>query len=297
MEYKDYYKTLEVDRKASADEIKRAYRKLARKYHPDRNSEAGAEDKFKNLQEAYEVLKDPEARKAYDQLGANWKAGQQFRPPPGWDSHAHFSPGDDLGGFSDFFRNLFGGAAGGFSEGGFGGSPRGGFGQGPVPQSAMLKIPLEDAYHGATRTLSIDGNKQLRVKIPAGVTEGQQIRLPRQANGADLYLKIQFEPHRWFRCEGRDVQLELPIAPWEAALGSKVKVPTLGGAIELTVPKGTASGRTLRLRGRGLPGATAGDQLVTLKIVNPPADDRAAQKLFQQMADTLKFNPRQAFER
>lgn len=290
MEYKDYYKILGVARDAEAAEIKKAYRRLARKYHPDVNHEAGAEDKFKELQEAYEVLQDPEKRRAYDQLGANWKAGQQFRAPPGWDN-AHFGGAGAGDGFSDFFRNLFGGGSfrfddgfdGGFSGGGFGGQPR-------APQTAELKISLKEAYEGASKLITLGPQgKQLKVTIPKGVTSGQQIRLAGQAQGADLYLRIEIAPHPAYRVDGKDIHLDLPISPWEAALGEKVTVPTLGGKLSMAIPAGARSGQKLRLRGRGLNG---GDQILHLQIQNPPADSAEARELFRQMADTLDFDPR-----
>ncbi len=285
MEYKDYYKLLGVERGADAAEIKKAYRRSARKYHPDVNHEAGAEERFKDLQEAYEVLRDEEKRQAYDQLGANWKAGQQFRAPPGW-SHADFG-GAGGDGFSDFFRNLFGAGGGG---GGFEQDFGGGFKQARAPQTARLSVSLAEAYAGATRTLSIGPQgKQLKVRIPKGVQNGQQIRLAGQAQGADLFLRIEIEPHPLFRLDGKDVFLDLPITPWEAALGAKVPVPTLGGPIHMSIPAGARSGQKMRLRGRGLNG---GDQILHLLIQNPPdlsAEDKA---LFTRLAEQFDFDPR-----
>lgn len=292
MEYKDYYKTLGVDRKADEAAIKAAYRRLARKYHPDVNKEAGAEDKFKDLQEAYAVLRDPEKRQAYDQLGANWKSGQNFRPPPGWSGSAG---GSQAGDFSDFFRNLFGDAGFGGFDTGFSSGLGPDFGQTrrPSPQTARLPVSLEDAYRGATRTLTLDpGGRKLKVKIPAGVTDGQQIRLAGQADGADLYLRVEIQSHPHFRLDGRDVELDLPITPWEAALGAKVQVPTLGGAIETRIPSGARSGQKLRLRGRGMPGKPAGDQLLRLMIQNPPADSAECRAAFEQLAEAAPFDPR-----
>lgn len=283
MEYKDYYKILGVPRSASADEIKRAYRKLARQFHPDKNKAKNAEDRFKEINEANEVLGDPKKREAYDQLGANWQAGQRFTPPPGWGGG--FDPGA-FGGrrtrghggageahFSDFFSNLFGGGMGGaFDEEGFGQASA------PRDQQARLSIALEDSFNGATRTVSI-GPRTLSVKIPKGVTAGQTIRLAGQApSGGDLRLEIEFIPDARFRAEGRDIHAALPVAPWEAALGGPVPVPTLGGHVELNLPPGTAAGKKLRLKGRGLPGTPPGDQFVTVQIATPPAasdDDRA----------------------
>lgn len=291
MEYKDYYKILGVERGADAAAIKSAYRRLARKYHPDVNQAADAEDKFKDVQEAYEVLKDDEKRAAYDELGANWQAGQNFRPPPGWHQHAHFQQAGDGAGFSDFFRNLFGEAGFHFDDG-FGtdfGGPR----QQRAPQTASLRISLEEAFAGGSKTIKLDpGSKQLKVTIPKGVKDGQQIRLAGQAHGADLYLRLEIEPHSRFRLDGKDIHLDLPLTPWEAALGGKVQVPTLGGTIELKIPPGAKTGQKMRLRGRGMPGSPAGDQLLHLQIQTPPATSDAQRALYEQMAQSFDFDPR-----
>ncbi|MGQ0586168.1 MAG: DnaJ C-terminal domain-containing protein [Gammaproteobacteria bacterium] len=289
MEYKDYYKILGVGRDASADDIKRAYRKLARQYHPDKNKARGAEDKFKEANEANEVLSDPKKRRAYDQLGANWKAGQRFTPPPGWQTYTRGGGfGGGGGDFSDFFSTLFGG--GGFEDfqgGGF--SPRG-----AQDQRASLTIQLEDSFHGSQRTLTLGSGRNLSVKIPKGVTGGQTIRLAEQApGGGDLLLEVQFAPHPEFRLEGRDVHANLPVAPWEAALGARVPVRTLGGTVELSVPEGSQSGRKLRLKARGLPGTPSGDQIVTLEIVTPPAADAGDRSFYGEMARRFDgFKPR-----
>ncbi|PPE75391.1 cytochrome C biogenesis protein [Solimonas fluminis] len=308
MEYKDYYKILGVARSASADEIKRAYRKLAREYHPDKNKSAGAEDKFKEINEANEVLSDAEKRKAYDTLGANWKNGQQFTPPPGWESMfgagggrgprggarggAGFGGG---GNFSDFFSTLFGGQMGGMGGGGFGGfeDMGGGFGGPPQPSRAKIAISLEDSYEGAQKTLSVNG-RTLSVRIPKGVTAGQSIRLSGQGSqGGDLLLEIEFAPHERFKLDGRNVTVRVKLAPWEAALGARVPVPTLGGAVELTIPAGTQTGRKLRLKGRGLPGHPAGDQIVSLQIVTPPAGNEDDKAFYEGMAKRFEgFDPR-----
>ncbi len=290
MEYKDYYKILDVPRDADAATIKKAYRRLARKYHPDVNHAAGAEDQFKNLQEAYEVLKDDEKRAAYDQLGSNWKAGQNFRAPPGWSESHHFGGAGGADGFSDFFRNLFGG--GGFSfDQDFGA----GQAQARAPQTALLKVSLQEAYEGATRTITLGpGRKQLKVRIPRGVQDGQQIRLAGQAQGADLFLRIEIQPHPNFRIEGKDIHLSLPISPWEAALGAKIQVPTLGGAIQMSIPAGARSGQKMRLRGRGL---GDGDQILHLQIQNPPELDASERALFQNLAEQSAFDPRAALLR
>ena len=289
---KDYYGILGVRRDASADDIKRAYRKLARQYHPDKNKARGAEDQFKEANEANEVLSDPKKRKAYDTLGANWKAGQNFTPPPGWETHfgGRAGPSD----FSDFFSTLFGGGgnpfggAGGFDD--FGG----GFSQRGAPdQRASLAIQLEDSFSGSQRAINV-GGRNLSVKIPKGIASGQTIRLAGQApGGGDLLLEVQFAPHAQFRAEGRDVHLTLPVAPWEAALGAQIPTQTLGGTVELTVPEGSRSGRKLRLKGRGLPGSPPGDQIVTLEVVTPPAADAADRSFYGEMARRFEsFKPR-----
>jgi curved DNA-binding protein len=305
MEFKDYYTIMGVARDATQDEIKRAYRKLARKYHPDVSKEPDAEARFKELGEAYEVLKDPEKRAAYDQLGANWKAGQEFRPPPDWDAGFEFSGGyADSGAFSDFFESLFGRSGAG-RPGGATFHARG------EDHHARILIDLEDAYHGATRTISLhapqlDGQGHVRirehtlsVRIPKGVRQGQHIRLAGQGTpglgggpAGDLYLEVVFKPHRLYRVDGRDLYLDLPLAPWEAALGAKVKVPTPEGVVDLTVPAGSAAGRKLRLKGRGIPGNPAGDLYVELQIALPPAETEAAREFYRTMQQELAFNPR-----
>jgi curved DNA-binding protein len=322
MEYRDYYQMLGVSRTAAADEIKKAYRRLARKFHPDVSKESNAESKFKEVQEAYEVLKDPEKRAAYDQLGSDWKSGQQFRPPPEWANgfefrgagpkagggQPHFEEGAD---FSDFFSSLFGGGSP-FSGGAAGGpGARSGRARAGRDHHARIEIDLDEAYHGATRTLDLkrpelnqDGALEVRahtvrVTIPAGVTDGQQIRLagqgesgPGGGRAGDLYLEVHLRPHRLFQVEGRDVTLTLPIAPWEAALGASVPVPTLAGNVDMRIPAGAQSGQKLRLRGRGLPGTSQGDQYVQLKVVVPPAQSPEARALYEQMQRELAFDPR-----
>jgi curved DNA-binding protein len=324
MEYRDYYQIMGVARTATADEIKKVYRRLARKYHPDVSKEKDAEKKFKEVQEAYEVLKDPEKRAAYDQLGSDYKQGQQFRPPPDWGSGFEFRGGprqsraragashteefEDAEGFSDFFSSLFGAR-------GFGGGAAGGFGGASARAArdhhARVDIDLEEAYSGTTRTLELkrpdlkpDGTLDLkthtvRVTIPAGVTEGQLIRLAGQGEQStnagkpgDLYLEVHMKPNRLFQLEGRDVTLTLPIAPWESALGATVTVPTLGGGVEMRIPPNSQSGQKMRLRGRGLPGPTPGDQFVQLKIVVPPANTPESKAAFEEMKEKLSFNPR-----
>jgi len=305
MEFKDYYGIMGVARDATQDEIKRAYRKLARKYHPDVSKEADAEARFKELGEAYEVLKDPEKRAAYDQLGANWKAGQDFRPPPDWDAGFEFSGGYQEGSaFSDFFESLFGRAAAGHA-GGPGFRARG------EDHHARILIDLEDAFQGATRTITLhapqlDGQghvrtreRTLNVRIPRGIRQGQHIRLAGQGTpgfgggvAGDLYLDVEFKPHHLYRVDGRDLYLDLPLAPWEAALGDRVKVPTPEGIVDLTIPAASTAGRKLRLKGRGIPGKPAGDLYVVLQIALPPADSESARQLYRTMQQELAFNPR-----
>lgn len=317
MQFKDYYKIMGLQPSASTDEIKRAYRTLARKYHPDVSKESNAEERFKEVGEAYEVLKDPEKRKAYDQLKqGGFRGGQEFTPPPGWQYQRGSNQGfteEDAAGFSDFFESLFGG--GGFGRGrasaGFGGG-RSFRTRGEDLQHA-LEITLEEAYAGGTRTLQlrmpeinsrgqmVEALKTLNVKIPAGIIEGQQIRLkgqggPGQGGGpnGDLYLKIHILPNRLFHLEGHDVTLKLPITPWEAALGATINVPTLGGKIALKIPAGSQTGNKLRIKGRGLPNPT-GDQYVLLQIMTPKADSETAKKLYEEMAKEMSFNPRADF--
>ena len=314
MDFKDYYAVMGVDRDATQDEIKRAYRKLARKYHPDVSKAADAEARFKELGEAYEVLKDPEKRAAYDQLGRGYREGETFRPPPNWDAGFEFAGGGfteaGQGGFSDFFESLFG-RAGGFQAGTHR-AHRQAASRGE-DHHARIEIGLEDAFKGATLGFDLtmpeyDANGRLqtrrrtiKVKIPKGVTSGKRIRLAGQGGtgfqggaAGDLYLEVQLKPHHLYQVDGQDVLLTLPVAPWEAALGGKVKVPTLAGQVELTIPAGAKSGQKLRLKGRGLgvAGRQAGDQIVILKIVLPAADTDEKKALYREMAERMPFNPR-----
>ena len=308
MEFKDYYKIMGVARDATQDEIKRAYRKLARKYHPDVSKETDAEARFKELGEAHEVLKDVEKRAAYDQLGSNFKAGQEFRPPPDWNTGFEFSGGSytdsEDGGHSDFFSSLFGRD---FRASGAGRASAHAKGE---DHHARIVITLEDTYHGATRTITlrvpavdahghvVTRERMLNVTIPKGIREGQHIRLSGQGSAGaqgragDLYLQVEFQAHPLFRVDGRDLYLDLPVTPWEAALGATVKVPTLGGVVELKIPDGSGSGRKLRLKGRGIPGDPPGDCYVVLAIALPPADTEAAKNFYKKMAQELNFNPR-----
>jgi curved DNA-binding protein len=310
MEFKDYYKIMGVSREATQEDIKHSYRKLARKYHPDVSKEKEAERHFKELGEAYEVLKDPEKRAAYDRLGANWRAGQDFRPPPGWDAGFEFSggfPGGETDQFSDFFESLFGGRGAHSRSTGRRGNVRS-RGQ---DHRAKIMISLEDSYNGATRSVQLQvpeldshgrvhtRNRTLSVKLPQGIAAGQQVRLAGQgAPGAgggdngDLLLEIEFMPHRLYRADNRDIYLNLPITPWEAALGGTIEAPTLGGKVDLKIPANSQTGQKLRLKSRGLPGNPAGDHYVILQIATPPADTDAARELYREMARRIPFNPR-----
>ncbi|MDP9012074.1 MAG: DnaJ domain-containing protein [Pseudomonadota bacterium] len=292
MQFKDYYETLGVARGADAETVKRAYRKQARKYHPDVSKEKNAEEKFKNVQEAYEVLKDPEKRAAYDQLGRDYRSGQQFRPPPDWEQRFGQSGGphrfSDLNGFSDFFSSLFG-AAGTGAAGPGGSSQR-------EADGGQIEVSIEEAYTGTRRRVTINDNGRARlvdVQIPAGVVDGQALRVG--GGRAALILRVKLRPHPVFVMQGKDVQVELPLAPWEAALGAKVAVPTLGGTVELTIPAGAQAGQRLRLRGRGFPGTPDGDQFVTVKLVTPNAETPQAKEAYERMRREFNFNPRAAW--
>jgi curved DNA-binding protein len=305
VEFKDYYQILGVQKTAPADEIKKTYRKLARKYHPDVSKEPDAEKRMKEVNEAYAVLSDPEKRAAYDQLGSRWQMGQDFQPPPGWDAGFEFSGdgahGAQAGDFSDFFASLFGRAGGGRDF-----QMRGG------DHHARILIDLADAYHGATRTIALRAAKQdasghvvteeraLNVQIPRGVKEGQHIRLAGQGSAGmgggpagDLYLEVHFSPDPRYRVQGRDVYETVPVAPWEATLGASVEAPTPSGNVQVKVPAGSQAGRKLRLKGRGIPGNPSGDLYLLLEVVLPPADTDKARQIYETMARELAFNPRQ----
>lgn len=328
MEYKDYYKIMGVERDATQDEIKRAYRKLARKYHPDVSKEADAEQRFKEIGEANEVLKDPEKRAAYDQLGANWKAGQDFNAPPDWDAGFEFGGGSYTGGrtyqsfgddaaYSDFFESLFGQ---GFQQAGARqrGSARqqSGFHAQGEDHHAKILIDLEDAMQGATRSISLrvpdvdqsghvtTRERVLKVNIPKGIKQGQSIRLSGQGNpglgqgkAGDLYLEIEFNKHSMYRVDGRDVYLDLPLAPWEAALGASIKTPTPGGVVDLKIKPGSANGSKMRLKGRGIPASSsandAGDLYVVLQVAVPPAKTDEEKSAYEKMQQAFDFNPRE----
>jgi len=310
MEFKDYYKIMGVKRDATQDEVKRAYRKLARKYHPDVSKEADAEIRFKEIGEAYEVLKDPEKRAAYDQLGMSWKSGQDFRPPPDWDTgfeHRGASAEEmDPEAFSDFFESLFGRgsrtATGQRSQR---------FHARGEDHHAKVLISIEDAYKGAKKSVTLRSpeidqqghvhlkERNLSVQIPKGIRQGQKIRLAGQGavgfgegKSGDLYLEIEFESHPLYRVHQKDVYIDLPVAPWEAALGAKIKVPTPSGLIELNIPANIKPGSKLRLKGKGIPGNPPGDILVSPQVTLPPANSEKAKGIYQKMKDELEFNPR-----
>ncbi len=311
MEFKDYYKTLGVAKDATEKEIRQAYRKLARKHHPDVNpGDKAAEERFKEINEAHEVLSDPEKRRRYDQLGADWKHGADFTPPPGWQTYQVNVEdlgdlGDlfeGLGGFSDFFTTLFGTAGRRASRAGRAGA---GFTVRGRDSEAEISLALQEAHRGGKRTITVQGpgrNRQLEVTIPAGVREGSVIRLAGQGNpGAaggppgDLYLRVRLKPDHLFAPVGEDdLQIDLPVAPWEAVLGARVRVPTLDGAVEMTVPPGAQSGQKLRLRGQGLNRRDGGrgDQYVRLKVVVPTRPTERERDLFSSLAAESQFDPR-----
>lgn len=308
MEFRDYYKILDVAKTATADEIKQAYRKLARKYHPDVSKEANAEERMKEVNEANEVLADPDKRAAYDQLGNRYQGGQEFQPPPDWgSSFGSSAAGASAGGsdeFSDFFANLFGQAARDGGARSF--KVRG------EDHHARLVVELRDAYEETIRSITLSipemdeygrtATKQhtLKVRIPKGVKQGQHIRLagkgsPGSGGGVagDLYLEVDFRPDAQYRVEGRDVYETVPVTPWECALGATIEVPTPTGKVQLKVPAGSQTGNKLRLKDRGIPGNVPGDLYVVLKVELPPADSDEARKLYETMARELAFDPRQ----
>ncbi|KTD18318.1 DnaJ C-terminal domain-containing protein [Legionella jordanis] len=301
MEYKDYYKIMGLDRNASQEDIKRAYRKLARKYHPDVSKEVGAEEKFKELGEAYEVLKDKEKRAKYDRYGQYWQQqGQARQSPPGQEQYQQFHP-EDMAGFEDFLNSIFRERFHQDNTSSF-------FDQGEDIH-AKININLEDSYHGAEKTLQlqtpvVDQRGQVhyeprvvKIKIPKGIGNKQQIRLKGQGGkgphqSGDLYIEVNFNHHPWFHLHKKDIHLQLPISPWEAALGTTVKVPTLGGVVNLKIPKLSQSGKKMRLKGRGLPGNPPGDQYIILQIVIEQVENEQANQLYEQLASVSKFNPR-----
>lgn len=324
--FQDYYQTLGVKRGASAEEIRRAYRKLARQYHPDVNKQAEAAQRFAQVNEAYEVLSDAEKRRKYDQLGENWKAGQEFRPPPGYEN-VKFEFGGDGGqgfsfspeGFSDFFEMFFGsrGGRGGGRGGGatgfedlFAGRADPSAGQGPggmrggaaAATEAEVQVTLDEVFRGSTRQMRLqtpDGQtRTLDVKIPRSVRDGQKIRLKGEGGGgADLLLKVRIAPDPRFDRDGRDLTTELKLSPWEAALGTKVNVASIDGPLELTIPPCSSGGQRLRLKGRGMPDPQSGpdargDLYVRLRIVLPKSLSDEQRKLFEQLRDKTTFDPR-----
>jgi curved DNA-binding protein len=306
VEFKDYYKVMGVARDATEAQIKQAYRKLARKYHPDVSKEKDAEARFKEVGEAYEVLKSPEKRAAYDQLGQSHRAGEEFRPPPNWDSGFEFSgagPGNSA--YSDFFDSLFGAQA-------RSGRGRGDFhaGRGEDHHAKVL-LDLEASLNGGPRTFTLrmpeideegrltSKERTLNVQVPKGILAGQQIRLagqgaraPGSGTPGDLYIEVEFQPHPLYRVDGRDLLLELPVAPWEAALGASVKTPTPTGVVDLKVPPGSHAGSKMRLKGRGIPASPPGDFYVVLQIALPAANDDKAKAAYAALAAALPFNPR-----
>jgi curved DNA-binding protein len=308
MEFKDYYKVMGVARDATEAQIKQAYRKLARKYHPDVSKEKDAEARFKEVGEAYEVLKTPEKRAAYDQLGQGPAAGEDFRPPPDWGAGFEFSgAGGGDSAYSDFFESLFGaqGRAGS-------GNRRGAFhpGRGEDHHAKVL-LDLDATLHGGTRQLTLrvpemdaDGrlaskDRVLKVQVPKGILPGQHIRLagqgsrpPGEGAPGDLFIEVEFQPHPLYRIDGRDLYLDLPVAPWEAALGASVKTPTPGGTVDLKIPAAAHAGSKLRLKGRGIPASPPGDFYVVLQIALPAADDDKAKAAYAAFAAALPFNPR-----
>ena len=297
MQFKDYYEILGVEPGAGEAEIKTAYRRLARKYHPDVSKEAGAEDKFKAVNEAYEALRDPQKRAAYDQLRARgYRPGDDVQPPPGGfgggpggvDFEEIFAGGGAGGGFSDFFESLFG-----RQRGGFGQQP----GRGPQPRGdtrAKLAVPLESVYEGGSVRIGVNG-RTLDIRIPKGIRPGQAIRLAGQGHhGGALLLEIEYAAHPRFEVDGRNIIHVLPVAPWEAALGATVSVPTLGGSVELKIPPDSEAGRKLRLRGRGLPGQPPGDQIVELEVLAPRAHTEAEREAYRAMRDAFGNDWRRA---
>jgi curved DNA-binding protein len=301
MRFKDYYDTLGVEPGAGEAEIKTAYRRLARKFHPDVSKEAGAEEKFKAVNEAYEALRDPEKRAAYDQLRARgYRPGDEVQPPPGGfgggpggADFEEFFAGGNNGGFSDFFQELFGRRRAGFGGGPGGAGPQMHSG----PTRAKCAVPLEAIYRGDPLRVSVAG-KSLEVRIPKGIRPGQAIRLAGQApGGGDLLLEVEYAAHPQFEVDGRNVIHVLPVAPWEAALGASISVPTLGGAVELKIPADSEGGRKLRLRGRGLPGTgttSAGDQIVEIEILAPKANTDEEREAYRQMRDVFGDDWRRA---
>jgi curved DNA-binding protein len=306
LEFKDYYQVMGVARDATDAQIKQAYRKLARKYHPDVSKEKDAEARFKDLGEAYEVLKNPEKRAAYDQLGSGPRPGQDFRPPPDWGAGFEFSGSGDAGeaDYSDFFASLFGRGDRAAGRGG----PRAEHGD---DHHAKVMLDLEAALQGGQRSFTLraptqgaDGHPEIKertlnVQIPKGILAGQHIRLAGQGSpgtpagkSGDLFLEVEFQPHRLYRVDGRDLYLALPVAPWEAALGASVAIPTPSGEVQLKIPAGSRGGGKLRLKGRGIPATPPGDLYAVLEIALPPANDEKSRAAYLALAAAVPFNPR-----
>lgn len=304
MQQKDYYKTLELNKSANQDDIKKAYRRLARKYHPDVSKESNAEELFKKVSEAYDVLSDKKKKSEYDSMrsGSASKNGAGFQPPPGWQSgnfDANFfedimrsdptsgvGPGPGAGssyggGNTDFFDNIFGGQT------------RRRTAQSPQePQIATVPLTLEDIYHGSQRKIRLPDGRNIQVKIPKGIEEGQKIRISNGPGRAEIHLRVKLQPHQYFKTEGKNILLELPITPWEAALGSMITVPTLEGNVNLRIPEAVQTGKKMRLQGRGLPGDNPGDQIVTLVIMTPPAKQSDERDFYREMEKTFNWDPR-----
>jgi curved DNA-binding protein len=339
MKYRDYYEILGLQRDATQDGVKRAYRKLARKYHPDLSKQADAEVRFKEVGAAYNVLKDTEKRAAYDRMGSQWRDGQDFQPPPQWDENFEFTGKGNNGhgstDFDDFFEAMFGGEHGapharhangrarradhGAQEAGDLEDAYSGGAQCPMPgqdHHARITIDLEEAYRGAQRAISLDTpvldaqghvslqSRTLNVSIPKGMRSGQHLRLSAQggagsgqARAGDLYLEITLRDHPRFRVEGRDVSLDVPVAPWEAALGASVTVPLPDGSVDMTIPPDSGGGRRLRLKGKGIPGSPPGDLYVTLNIALPPAGSDSAKAAWNTVRQAFDFDPRADFYR
>jgi curved DNA-binding protein len=297
--YRDYYETLGLSRAASTEEIRRAYRKLARQYHPDVNKDPEAEDRFKEVAEAYEVLSDPEKRERYDRLGSNWRAGDDISGAPGFDGfddmRVEFGDGAGFSGFSDLFETFFSGPRSAGSRRGFGGARRG------PDLEAELELSLEEAAKGGHRWVGLADGRSYEVTIPPGVRDGQRIRLAGEGGQGvgggsvgDLFLRVRLKPHPRFRLKGEDLSTDLPVAPWEAALGATVELKTLDGVAKLKVPPGSSCGRRLRLRDEGMPRAAGGrgDLYAEVKILVPKKLSRAERKAFEELAEASKFDPR-----
>ena len=297
MDYKDYYKMLDVERSSSQTEIKKAYRKLARKYHPDVSKVANAEERFKEVNEAYEVLGDEKKREQFDTLGANWKNGQDFNPPPGWEGGFDFSQftqgqtGDSS--HSDFFSSLFGG---GFQQGGGFNAHQHQQQRKPPAEVMVLNVDLEDIYLGGKKKVRLPNGSTIEVKIPKGFDEGKKIRLAgKAANGADIHLKIHINKHPKYSLKGKNIYLDLPISPWEAALGSSITINTLAGQLKLKIPENSLTGQKMRIKNRGLPTVNSsimGHQYVVLQIVTPPANTDDDKTFYKEMKKKFDWNPR-----